>query len=40
MLKNILKECKIEEAARGENLSLEDFAKIANLFEKMKNANN
>ena len=40
MLKNILKECKIEEAARGENLSLEDFAKIANLFEKIKNANN
>ena len=40
MLKNILKECKIEEAARGENLSLEDFAKITNLFEKMKNANN
>ena len=40
MLKNILKECKIEEAARGENLSLEDFAKIANLFKKMKNANN
>lgn len=40
MLKNILKECKIEEVARGENLSLEDFAKITNQFEKMRNANN
>lgn len=34
VLKNILKECKIEESERGENLSLEQFAMIANLFDK------
>ena len=34
-LKNILKECKIEETARGENLSLDQFALIANKFEKI-----
>lgn len=34
-LKNILKECKIEESARGENLSLEQFALIANKFEEI-----
>lgn len=34
VLKNILKECKIEENTRGENLSLEQFAMIANLFDK------
>ena len=37
MLKNILKECKIEESVRGENLSLEQFAMIANLFDKINN---
>ena len=37
MLKNILKECKIEESVRGENLSLEQFAMIANLFNKINN---
>ena len=35
VLKNILKECKIEEVARGENLSLEQFAMIANLFDEL-----
>ena len=34
-LKNILNECKIEENARGENLSLEQFALIANKFEEI-----
>ena len=34
VLKNILKECKIEENTRGENLSLEQFAEITNLFDK------
>ena len=34
-LKNILKECKIEESARGENLSLEQFALIANKFDEI-----
>ena len=34
VLKNILKECKIEESERGENLSLEQFAMIANLLDK------
>ena len=34
VLKNILKECKIEESERGENLSLEQFAEITNLFDK------
>ena len=34
-LKNILKECKIEETARGENLSLEQFALIVNKFEEI-----
>ena len=34
VLKNILKECKIEESERGENLSLEQFAMITNLFDK------
>lgn len=34
-LKNILKECKIEETARGENLSLDQFALIANKFEEI-----
>lgn len=34
-LKNILKECKIEESERGENLSLEQFALIANKFEEI-----
>ena len=37
MLKNILKECKIEESARGENLSLEQFAMIAKAIETIKN---
>lgn len=36
VLKNILKECKIEESARGENLSLEQFALIANKFEEYR----
>ena len=35
VLKNILKECKIEEVERGENLSLEQFAMIANLFDEL-----
>lgn len=35
VLKNILKECKIEESVRGENLSLEQFAMIANLFDEL-----
>lgn len=35
VLKNILKECKIEENTRGENLSLEQFAMIANLFDEL-----
>ena len=35
VLKNILKECKIEEVARGENLSLEQFAMIANWFDEL-----
>ena len=34
VLKNILKECKIEENTGGENLSLEQFAEITNLFDK------
>jgi len=34
-LKNILKECKIEENVRGENLNLEQFALIANKFEEI-----
>ena len=34
-LKNILKECKIEESARGENLSLEQFALIANKIDEI-----
>ena len=34
-LKNILNECKIKENARGENLSLEQFALIANKFEEI-----
>ena len=34
VLKNILKECKIKENTRGENLSLEQFAEITNLFDK------
>ena len=36
VLKNILKDSKIEESARGENLTLEQFAEIANLYEKIK----
>ena len=35
VLKNILKECKIEENTRGENLNLEQFAMIANLFDEL-----
>ena len=38
MLKNILKECKIEESDRGENLSLEQFAMIANKFKEIINS--
>ena len=39
VLKNILKECKIEENVRGENLSIEQFAMIANKFEEFKDNN-
>ena len=35
VLKNILKNSKIEENVRGENLTLEQFAEIANSYEKM-----
>ena len=38
MLKNILKECKIEESDRGEKLSLEQFAMIANKFKEIINS--
>ena len=34
VLKNILKNSKIEENVRGENLTLEQFAEIANSYEK------
>ena len=39
VLKNILKECKIEENVRGENLSIEQFAMIANKYEELKDNN-
>ena len=39
VLKNILKECKIEENVRGENLSIDQFAMIANKFEEFKDNN-
>lgn len=39
VLKNILKECKINENVRGENLSIEQFAMIANKFEEFKDNN-
>ena len=35
VLKNILENSKIEENVRGENLTLEQFAEIANSYEKM-----
>lgn len=39
VLKNILKECKINENVRGENLSIEQFAMIANKYEELKDNN-
>ena len=36
VLKNILKECKIKESERGEKLSLEQFAMIANKYEEYR----
>ena len=39
VLKNILKECKIEENVRGENLSIDQFAMIANKYEELKDNN-
>ena len=39
VLKNILKECKINENVRGENLSIEQFATIANKYEELKDNN-
>ncbi len=39
VLKNILKECKINENVRGENLSIDQFAMIANKYEELKDNN-
>ena len=39
VLKNILKDCKINENVRGENLSIDQFAMIANKYEELKDNN-